>query len=144
MLLPRLLQCPKLGRLTALGKTPFELRFNMHYCFIPLAVALCIHAERLLILTLVATCAWLSDYTYQVVFRTFRLDVVEFTRLKDGGVQARDRSRDSNGTSPSYHSHTPHPELSTVPSQVLWANPKGFTPNSGEFVKIQIPWLALP
>ena len=27
---------------------------------------------------------------------------------------------------------------------MLWANPKGFTPNSGEYVKIQIPWLALP
>ena len=27
---------------------------------------------------------------------------------------------------------------------MLWANPKGSTPNSGEFVKIQIPWLALP
>ena len=106
MLLPRLLRCPKLGRLTALGKTPFELRFNIHYCFIPLAIALCIHAERLLVLTLVATCAWMSDYAYQVVFRTFRLDVVEFTRLKDGGVQARDRSRDSDGTSPLHHSNT--------------------------------------
>ena len=101
-MLPRLLRCPKLGRLTALGKTPFELRFNIHYCFIPLAIALCIHAERLLILTLVATCAWMSDYVYQVVFRTFRLDVVEFTRLKDGGVQARDRSRDSDGASLSH------------------------------------------
>jgi hypothetical protein len=123
MLLPRLLRCPKLGRLAALlGKTPFELRFNIHYCFIPLAAALCLHVgSRLLILTLIATLTWMSDYVYQVVlltcnpdpnpdpnphltltltltptltptlnqvvFRTFRLDVVEFTRLEDGGVQ---------------------------------------------------------
>lgn len=88
MLLPRLLRCPRLGRLAALGKTPFELRFNIHYCFIPLAVALCIHAgSRLQVLTLVATSVWMSDYVYQVIFRTFRLDVVEFTRLQDGGVQ---------------------------------------------------------
>ncbi len=88
MLLPRLLRCPKrLGRLAALGKTPFELRFNIHYCFIPLAVALCIHSHRLLVVTLVATSVWMSDYVYQVIFRTFRLDVVEFTRLQDGGVQ---------------------------------------------------------
>ena len=97
MLMPRLLRCPKrLSRLAALGNAPFELRFNIHYCFILLAVALCIHSSRLLILTLVAVCAWMSDYVYQVICRTFRLDVVEFTRLEDGGVQ------------------------------VLWSNPKGF------------------
>tara|TARA_B110001469_G_scaffold123883_1_gene136598 strand:+ start:72 stop:1256 length:1185 start_codon:yes stop_codon:yes gene_type:complete len=27
---------------------------------------------------------------------------------------------------------------------VLWSNPKGFEPNSGEFVKMQIPWLPEP
>ena len=112
MLLPRLRQCG--GRwacLAALGSAPFELRFRVHYLFVPLALVLCYHAPRLMALALVAACAWMSDYAYQVVGCTFRLDVVEFTRLADGGVQ------------------------------VLWKNPPGFRPNSGEYVKVQIPWL---
>jgi len=114
MLLPRLQRWPRVGRLAALGRAPFEIRFNVHYLFLPLIVVLCIHASRLMVATLVAACVWGGDYLYQVVCRTFRLDVVEFTRLEDGGVQ------------------------------VLWTNPRGFAPNSGEYVKIQIPWLPEP
>ena len=117
MLLPRLRRCGgrRGGRLTALlaavGNAPFERRFRVHYLFVPLALVLCYHAPRLMTLTLVAACVWTSDYTYQLICCTYRLDVVEFTRLVDGGVQ------------------------------VLWTNPPGFRPNSGEFVKVLIPWL---
>ena len=55
---------------------------------------------------------WIVDYGYGVVFRTYRLDVVEFTPL---------------------------PEMSGT--QMLWRNPQGFHCKSGEFVKIKIPWL---
>lgn len=48
-----------------------------------------------------------------MIFATYNLEVVEFTPLPNkGGVQ------------------------------MLWHNPSGFNPKSGEFVKIQIPWLS--
>lgn len=47
------------------------------------------------------------------VFKTYRLDLVEFTPLPDAaGVQ------------------------------MLWRNPRGFNTNSGEYVKIKLPWLS--
>ena len=55
---------------------------------------------------------WLADYTYGYVFMTYRLDLVEFSPLPNGsGVQ------------------------------MLWSNPPGFNANSGEYVKVQLPWL---
>ena len=52
------------------------------------------------------------DYLYGVIFRTHRLDVVELMRISEGA-----------GT------------------QMLWRNPKGFNPKSGEYVRVMIPWL---
>ena len=55
---------------------------------------------------------WLADYAYGYLFMTHRLDLVEFTPLPSGsGVQ------------------------------MLWRNPPGFHANSGEYVKVQLPWL---
>lgn len=55
---------------------------------------------------------WVVDYIYGVVFMTHSLEVVEFVPL---------------------------PEQSGV--QMLWRNPSGFQPRSGQFVKVQLPWL---
>ena len=57
------------------------------------------------------SCRWALDYLYILLFRTFRLDVVELTRLEDGGVQ------------------------------MLFTNPTGFEPHAGEFIKVKFPWL---
>jgi len=55
---------------------------------------------------------WALDYAYGLVFRTYRLDVVEFYPLPD-----------------------------MAGTQMLWRNPKGFSCKSGEYVKIRIPWI---
>lgn len=56
---------------------------------------------------------WGSDYLYGIFFATYNLEVVELLPLPDeAGVQ------------------------------MLWRNPKGFIPKSGEFVRIQLPWLS--
>ena len=56
---------------------------------------------------------WLLDNLYGKFFKTYRLDIVEFSPLPDrAGVQ------------------------------MLWRNPPGFNANSGEYVKVQIPWLS--
>ena len=56
---------------------------------------------------------WASDYFYGVVFMTHNLEVVELLPLPDkSGVQ------------------------------MLWRNPPSFRPRSGEYVKIQLPWLS--
>lgn len=56
---------------------------------------------------------WLADYLYGYLFKTYRLDLVEFTPLPDeSGVQ------------------------------MLWRNPPGFNANSGEYVQIKLPWLS--
>ena len=55
---------------------------------------------------------WFLDYVHGVVCKTYNLEVVEFTPLPSGsGVQ------------------------------MLWRNPDGFRVKSGEYVKVQIPWL---
>jgi hypothetical protein len=55
---------------------------------------------------------WALDYLYGVVCKTHNLEVVEFTPLPSGsGVQ------------------------------MLWRNPEGFRVRSGEYVKVQLPWL---
>lgn len=89
----------------------FETRFNMHWLFLPMLIALFMHASRTFYIMVVFSGIWALDYAYVYFFRTFRLDFVEFTRLSDGGVQ------------------------------MLWHNPKGFHPHAGEYVKILIPWL---
>mmetsp|Transcript_13520 Transcript_13520/g.32748 ORF Transcript_13520/g.32748 Transcript_13520/m.32748 type:complete len:623 (+) Transcript_13520:236-2104(+) len=90
----------------------FEHRLNAHWLFIGLAAALCFHTKRSRQITLSFTFLWLFDYLYGMVFRTHRLDIVEFSALPDGSG-----------------------------AQMLWRNPEGFNPQSGEFVRIQIPWL---
>jgi nicotinamidase-related amidase len=53
------------------------------------------------------------DNLYGKFFKTYRLDIVEFSPLPGrAGVQ------------------------------MLWRNPPGFNANSGEYVKVQIPWLS--
>jgi hypothetical protein len=66
----------------------------------------------LTLLCAIGSGVWFLDYLYGTLYRTHRLDVVEFTTLPEGA-----------GT------------------QMLWRNPKGFTSRSGEFVKIKVPWL---
>merc|ERR1719491_2456001 len=90
----------------------FEHRFNFHWFFILLAVALCFHHPRTRFITLCSFGLWALDFMYGFLFRTHRLDVVEFMPLP---LQA--------GT------------------QMLWRNPKGFKTKSGEFVRVKIPWL---
>jgi len=91
----------------------FETRFNIHYFFIFLAAALCFHTSRCRNITLFFFGLWSLDYLYGYFFKTYRLDVVEFSAL---------------------------PNLSGV--QMLWRNPKGFQATSGEYVKIKLPWLS--
>ncbi len=55
---------------------------------------------------------WVADYLYTYLFKTHRLDIVEFTSLPGG-----------NGC------------------QLLWRNPENFRVKSGQYVKIQVPWL---
>lgn len=55
---------------------------------------------------------WILDYLYGVIFATYSLEVVELLPL---------------------------PGQSGL--QMLWHNPKGFQARSGEYVKIQLPWL---
>ena len=56
---------------------------------------------------------WILDYLYGYIFKTHRIDIVEFTSLPcKAGVQ------------------------------MLWHNPKGFQVRSGEYVKIKLPWLS--
>ena len=56
---------------------------------------------------------WSLDYLYGYLFKTYRLDVVEFSPL---------------------------PDLSGV--QMLWYNPEGFQATAGMYVKIRLPWLS--
>ena len=51
-----------------------------------------------------------------MIFKTYRLDLVEFSLLV-------------------------LPHGSGTGTQMLWRNPPGFNANSGEYVKVQIPWL---
>lgn len=91
----------------------FEKRFNLHYYFMFILVAaLLAHTPRCAIITAVFVGLWILDYVYGLLFKTFRLDLVEFT---------------------------PVPNNSGV--QMLWKNPIGFHANSGEYVKVQLPWL---
>ncbi len=53
---------------------------------------------------------WVADYTY--LFRTHRLDIVEFSSLPGGSG-----------------------------CQLLWRNPENFKVKAGQYVQIQVPWL---
>lgn len=85
-------------------------------CFLPLILI----SNILLIVTFIGyallfvttSSLWLADWLYGMIFRTHRLDVVEFVPL---------------------------PENDGV--QMLWKNPRGFETKSGEFVRVRVPWL---
>jgi hypothetical protein len=87
------------------AKMNFERRFNMHWLFLPMTIILFFHAQRTFYIMFAFSCFWLLDFLHNFLHHTHRLDFVEFTRLRDGGVQ------------------------------VLWHNPPGFQPHAGEFTK---------
>eukprot|EP00554_Chaetoceros_debilis_P010517 CAMPEP_0194110562 /NCGR_PEP_ID=MMETSP0150-20130528/9789_1 /TAXON_ID=122233 /ORGANISM="Chaetoceros debilis, Strain MM31A-1" /LENGTH=483 /DNA_ID=CAMNT_0038799779 /DNA_START=508 /DNA_END=1956 /DNA_ORIENTATION=+ len=91
----------------------FEDRLAIHFWLMMLLItALFFHTRRCRILTSIFAGLWLLDYIYGFVFKTYRLDLVEFSPLpNDSGVQ------------------------------MLWRNPPSFNANSGEYVKVQLPWL---
>lgn len=94
-------------------KLGFEDRFTGHWFFFCLlSAAICFHHPRTRRLTLSYFLLWAIDYLYGIIFRTHRLDVVEFTTLPGNA-----------GT------------------QMLWRNPEGFKSRSGEYVQIKVPWL---
>jgi len=101
--------------MTSLGKkaiATFESRLNLHYLFLGLAGALFLHTARCRYMTMVFFGLWSLDFLYGYFFKTYRLDVVEFSPLPyEAGVQ------------------------------MLWHNPSGFKVKSGEYVKIKLPWL---
>jgi hypothetical protein len=90
----------------------FEKRFNAHWLFVLVILALLFHTERTRKIVLVFFILWAIDYTYAVIRRSHRLGVVEFTHIGDDA-----------GT------------------QMLWRNPEGFNPKSGEYVYVKLPWL---
>jgi len=97
----------------AIKRMKFENRFKIHLWLMTLLVAaLCFHTPRCRIITAIFGGMWFLDFLYGYVFKTYRLDLVEFSPLPSGsGVQ------------------------------MLWRNPRGFNANSGEYVKVQLPWL---
>lgn len=76
----------------------FEKRFNLHFfAMLGLTLAMCAHTPRCAIISSIFAGLWLLDYIYGYLFKTYRLDLVEFSALpNEAGVQ------------------------------MLWANPKGF------------------
>jgi len=103
-----------IGSMSSVAKMylAFEQRLNLHWVFLVQAIFLCFHHPRTMKVILTFVGLWSVDYLYGILCRTHRLEVVEFTCLpEDAGTQ------------------------------LLWRNPKGFNPRSGEYVKIQIPWL---
>lgn len=90
----------------------FEKRLNSHWLFIVLCIALCFHHWRARVMTLIFFSLWFLDFCYGMICGTYSLDVVELLPLPgESGVQ------------------------------MLFRNPKGFRPKSGEYVKIRLPWL---
>ena len=102
----------------------FELRINLHAGRIVeclLLAALLIHSTRAGLMTLLFMGVWFLDVLYMLLMRTWRLEVVELTRIAADG---KDGAQDS-----------------TAGVQMLWRNPDGFEPTSGEYVLVQFPWL---
>mmetsp|Transcript_23960 Transcript_23960/g.27596 ORF Transcript_23960/g.27596 Transcript_23960/m.27596 type:complete len:919 (-) Transcript_23960:78-2834(-) len=92
----------------------FERRFYLHWFFVlSMAISLLAHTKRTRIITLISVGVWLLDYIYSAIFRTHRLDVVEFVSLPE-----------KTGT------------------QMLFRNPPGFRSRSGEYIMVKIPWLS--
>lgn len=102
----------KLGA-KSMKKMMFEDRLAIHYWLMMLlCVALIFHTRRSRVFTAIFGGLWLLDHIYGIVFKTYRLDLVEFSPLpNESGVQ------------------------------MLWRNPPSFNANSGEYVKVQLPWL---
>lgn len=100
-------------RAKKIKKMTFDIRFWCHWIFMIIAVfAICFHTPRTAKIFLSFSGLWAVDYLYGMVFKTYRLDVVEFTPLPNkAGVQ------------------------------MLWRNPPGFNANSGEYVQVKAPWL---
>ena len=99
----------------------FELRISLHagrHVEVLLLALLLLHATRAGVITLILAGVWMLDRLYMLLYRTHRLNTVELTRLHEGGD--KDES---------------------VGVQMLWKNPEGFNPTSGEYVLIQFPWL---
>ena len=91
----------------------FESRLNAHWLFILVLVMMLLHSSRTMIITAIILAFYCLDHLYLLISRTYRVDLVEFRRLPDGGVQIR------------------------------WRNPRGFDPSgAGEYIQIRIPWLA--
>ena len=92
---------------------PYGIRRTFHRLgSLPMALALLAHTKRTMAISLIFTLAWAIDYLYDILRRTHRLDIVEFSTLPDG-----------TGT------------------QMLWRNQNGFRPKSGEYVQVMVPWL---
>jgi len=91
----------------------FPIRFWLHWIFMITATfSICFHTPRVAKIFLSFSGMWAFDYLYGIVYRTHRIDVVEFTPLPNkAGVQ------------------------------MLWRNPPGFHANSGEYVQVKAPWL---
>merc|ERR1719401_325935 len=65
------------------GHWSFEQRFNFHWMFLLLLGALLFHPTRTLIIMCIFGGAWALDYLYAMIYRTHKLDVVEFMPVPD-------------------------------------------------------------
>ena len=97
------------------SRLAFEVRIWVHKRLtLVLLFAMLVHSTRAFAVAAVFTGLWLADRTFMLLCRTFRLDVVELMLL-DGKIE--------DGV------------------HMLWRNPDGFEPTSGEYVLVQFPWL---
>lgn len=78
-----------------------------------MVLAMSFHSRRCRNITCIFFFMWVADYAFTYFFRTHRLDIVEFTPLPGGSG-----------------------------CQLLWRNPEKFKVKSGQYVKIQVPWLS--
>jgi hypothetical protein len=100
----------------------FELRISLHagrMIELLLLATLLAHATRAGLITFSLAGIWMLDKLYMLLFKTYRLETVELTRLDADG----EGSNAATGV------------------QMYWRNPDGFNPNSGEYVLVQFPWL---
>ena len=107
------------------ARLSFELRIELHAgraVEVLLVLCMLLHAKRAGLISLICIGLWGADKVHMLLFRTHRLEVVELTHIDDG--DASKKSSDSVGV------------------QMLWRNPKGFEPKSGEYVQVQFPWLS--
>ena len=117
----------------------FNVRIQMHagrLVEVMLLIGMHLHATRALVVSLVFIGVWLLDKAYMLLFRTYRLEVVELTRLEDNRPPAATAARSASASN-----EDSSRDDSAVGVQMLWRNPAGFEPISGEFVLVQLPWL---